>query len=58
MEHVEQNLTVRNAAWYESLVERDLVPDWIVRIGVRGLLNDRLREEWLVSHYLFEKADR
>jgi cyclopropane-fatty-acyl-phospholipid synthase len=45
MEHIEQDLPVRNAPWYESLVERDLVPDWMIRIGVRGLLKDRLREE-------------
>jgi cyclopropane-fatty-acyl-phospholipid synthase len=45
MEHVEPHLPLRIAPWYESIVERDLVPDWILRIGVRGLLKDRLREE-------------
>lgn len=28
-----------------SLVERDLVPDFLLRRGIRGLLRDRLREE-------------
>ncbi|NQW04981.1 MAG: class I SAM-dependent methyltransferase [Acidobacteria bacterium] len=35
----------RDAAWYESLVDRDLVPDWILRVGIRRLLRARLREE-------------
>jgi cyclopropane-fatty-acyl-phospholipid synthase len=33
------------AAWYEPLVERDLVPDWILRAGIRRLVAQRLREE-------------
>lgn len=33
------------AAWYEGLIERDWVPDVILRAGVRGLLRDRLRAE-------------
>ncbi len=33
------------AAWYESLVERDLVPDWLLRAGIRRLIKQRLREE-------------
>jgi cyclopropane-fatty-acyl-phospholipid synthase len=32
-------------AWYEPLVERDLVPDWILRAAIRRLLAQRLREE-------------
>ncbi len=35
----------RDSAWYESLVDRDLVPDWILRAGIRRLLAARLREE-------------
>lgn len=34
-----------NAAWYEPLVERDLVPDWILRAGIRRLIAQRLRDE-------------
>ncbi|MEQ1946967.1 MAG: cyclopropane-fatty-acyl-phospholipid synthase family protein [Bryobacteraceae bacterium] len=34
------------AAWYEPLVERDLVPDFLLRAGIRRLLTDRLREEY------------
>ena len=33
------------AAWYEPLVERDLVPDAVLRAGIRRLLEARLREE-------------
>ena len=33
------------AAWYEPLLERDLVPDWMVRSGIRRLIAQRLREE-------------
>ena len=33
------------AAWYESLAERDLVPDWILRAGIRRLVAQRLRDE-------------
>ena len=32
-------------AWYEPLVERDLVPDWALRSGIRRLLGMRLLEE-------------
>lgn len=32
-------------AWYEPLVERDLVPDWILRAGIRSLIAQRLRDE-------------
>ena len=28
-----------------SLVERDLLPDWLIRMGIRRLLRQRLREE-------------
>lgn len=38
-------LEMRQRPWYESVVERDLVPDWILRIGVRRLLAARLRGE-------------
>jgi cyclopropane-fatty-acyl-phospholipid synthase len=32
-------------AWYEPLLERDLVPDWVLRAGIRRLIRQRLREE-------------
>lgn len=32
-------------AWYEQFVERDMVPDVVLRAGIRRLLRDRLREE-------------
>lgn len=31
--------------WYDSLLERNLVPDFLVRIGIRRLLRERLHEE-------------
>lgn len=31
--------------WSTGLLERDLLPDWLVRIGIRRLLAERLREE-------------
>jgi len=33
------------AAWYEVLVESSLVPDWILRRGIRSLIWRRLRDE-------------
>jgi len=33
------------SAWYEPLVEWDLVPDAVLRSGIRNLLAERLREE-------------
>ena len=32
-------------AWSTKLLERDLLPDWLIRIGIRHLLAARLREE-------------
>lgn len=32
-------------AGYQRLLERDLVPDWLIRFGIRRLLAARLREE-------------
>jgi cyclopropane-fatty-acyl-phospholipid synthase len=32
-------------AWYEAFVERDMVPDAVLRAGIRRLLRERLREE-------------
>ncbi len=32
-------------AWSTNLLERDLLPDWLIRIGIRRLLEARLREE-------------
>ncbi len=31
--------------WSLNLLERDLLPDWLVRVGIRRLLVQRLREE-------------
>jgi cyclopropane-fatty-acyl-phospholipid synthase len=36
---------VDRAPWSLNLVERDLLPDWLVRVGIRRLLSRRLREE-------------
>ena len=33
------------AAWYQPLVERDFVPDWILRAGMRRLVAQRLLAE-------------
>jgi cyclopropane-fatty-acyl-phospholipid synthase len=41
----EQSIRQPKAAWYEPLVERDLVPDWILRAGIRRLIAQRLRDE-------------
>jgi cyclopropane-fatty-acyl-phospholipid synthase len=32
-------------AWYNGWLEKDLVPDTLIRFGIRRLLRDRLREE-------------
>jgi cyclopropane-fatty-acyl-phospholipid synthase len=32
-------------AWYETFVDREMVPDVVLRAGIRRLLRDRLREE-------------
>jgi len=31
--------------WYDELIERNKVPDWLLRRGIRNLLKERLREE-------------
>jgi cyclopropane-fatty-acyl-phospholipid synthase len=31
-------------AYYESWLDRGLVPDWLIRVGIRQLLRDRLRQ--------------
>lgn len=31
--------------WYEGWLERGLIPDWLVRLGIRRLVKARLREE-------------
>jgi len=41
----EQGVRQPKAAWYEALVERDLVPDRILRAGIRRLVAQRLRDE-------------
>ncbi|CAG8750136.1 4332_t:CDS:2, partial [Acaulospora morrowiae] len=33
-----------NSIWYESLLDQGLIPDFILRRGIRFLLGDRLRE--------------
>ena len=32
-------------AWYEPWLDRNLLPDWLIRLGIRRLVADRLREE-------------
>ncbi len=39
------SITQPRAAWYEPLVESGLVPDWILRAGIRRLIAQRLRDE-------------
>jgi cyclopropane-fatty-acyl-phospholipid synthase len=36
---------MKHTAWYEPLLERQALPDPIVRAGIRSLLRSRLREE-------------
>src|SRR5438270_847505 len=33
------------APWYEPLLDRDLVPDTLIRVGIRQLIRQRLRDE-------------
>jgi cyclopropane-fatty-acyl-phospholipid synthase len=33
---------MRQESWYYGLLERDLVPDWLIRWGIRHLLSERL----------------
>jgi cyclopropane-fatty-acyl-phospholipid synthase len=40
-----QSVPEIKAAWYENLVERDLIPDWVLRAGIRRLIAQRLRAE-------------
>ncbi|MEQ1884759.1 MAG: cyclopropane-fatty-acyl-phospholipid synthase family protein [Bryobacteraceae bacterium] len=40
-----QSVPAYPSAWYEPLVERDLLPDFVLRAGIRRLLTERLREE-------------
>lgn len=32
-------------AWTQDWLERDILPDWLIRVGIRRLLAQRLREE-------------
>jgi len=32
-------------AWYEPWLDRDILPDWLIRLGIRRLVVGRLREE-------------
>ena len=40
-----QDLSVTKPAWYEGVVDRDLVPDPVLRAGIRRLIEQRLRLE-------------
>lgn len=40
-----QTVPQTKTAWYEPLVDRDLVPDWILRAGIRRLIAQRLQIE-------------
>ena len=31
--------------WYNTLLEKDLVPDFLIRIGIRTICEQRLKEE-------------
>ena len=46
---IQQNLAITPlsapTSRLDSLLERDLLPDWLIRIGIRRLLKQRLREE-------------
>ena len=33
------------SAWYEPLLDRDLVPDTVIRAAIRGLIHQRLEDE-------------
>jgi cyclopropane-fatty-acyl-phospholipid synthase len=41
----EQSPRQPKVGWYEPLVDRDVVPDWILRAGIRRLVAQRLRDE-------------
>jgi len=32
-------------AWYEPALEAGLLPDWAIRLGIRTILEQRLREQ-------------
>ncbi len=36
-------------AWYEAPIERDLMPDWVLRAGIRRLIRQRLGEETIAD---------
>lgn len=38
--------------WYNSLLEKDRIPDFLIRIGIRRLLKQRLRDEAVQKQYL------
>ncbi|HKM85178.1 MAG TPA: cyclopropane-fatty-acyl-phospholipid synthase family protein [Terriglobales bacterium] len=42
---LDRRQTTHRVSWSLNLLERDLLPDWLVRIGIRRLLSQRLREE-------------
>ena len=47
--HLEPRARTTGAPLSLRLLERDLLPDWLIRIGIRRLLAQRLREEDLGS---------
>jgi cyclopropane-fatty-acyl-phospholipid synthase len=42
---LERGHAAHRASWSLNLLERDQLPDWLVRVGIRRLLSQRLREE-------------
>lgn len=40
-----EHISEPKAAWYEPLMERDFVPDWLLRAGIRRLVAGRAQEE-------------
>lgn len=44
-ENTNSGFSAASVGWSTALLERDLMPDWLIRIGIRRLLAERLREE-------------
>ncbi len=42
---VQPDVNVNRTVWYQNLLDRDLVPDWLIRLGIRRLLAARLKQE-------------
>jgi cyclopropane-fatty-acyl-phospholipid synthase len=45
VQHTSPGLDATAVNWSTAWLERDLLPDWLVRVGIRRLLAARLREE-------------